>query len=304
MLALAAVLAPAWGAGFAQADAISYWGLPKKTVADMLLPSAESEDQRFQKLRQYFAELHCGPEQMQVTVVNKHNDKNILCVLPGKDAEQIVVGARYEPKEKVDGVKQGWDEAVMLPILYNALRSQPREHTFVFAALCGHDGEKAFLDSIKKNQRPMPKVMVPLDRLGFGAPRFFDKPPEGAHKAVADLYELLNSDAVYTLKLQHLFNTSAALLQGWTDEMLKDWSDRGPTILITSDFQGIIEPDPQGLYKMDNASHPLQHVSVEGFERDFDFVAYLICKIDLSLATEAGQHAREPGGPAAASGGT
>ena len=52
----------------------------------------------------------------------------------------------------------------MLPILYNALRAQDREYTFVFAAILGRAGEDAFVKNLGKKSQPLTKAMVVVDQ--------------------------------------------------------------------------------------------------------------------------------------------
>jgi hypothetical protein len=59
----------------------------------------------------------------------------------------------------------------MLPLVYNALQAQPRLHTFVFAALNGEAGEKAFFDPRRK--KTSPAALVVLDKIGLGAPSIY-----------------------------------------------------------------------------------------------------------------------------------
>jgi len=67
------------------------------------------------------------------------------------------VAARYDHRDRMDDAAKGWSEAVMLPILYNALQAQHRQHTFLFVELSGRAGEDAFLGSFRKHGRQPPK---------------------------------------------------------------------------------------------------------------------------------------------------
>ncbi len=88
----------------------------------------------------------------------------------------------------------------MLPLLYNALQAQPRLHTFVFAALNGEAGEKAFFDPLRKKAGPSPAALVVLNKIGLGAPSIYTVKPALFSKkshAIAETVKLLESDGDY-----------------------------------------------------------------------------------------------------------
>ena len=118
----------------------------------MLLPVPKDKDRRYARLPGFFTDLHCTRALMQEQAIHERGGKNLICVLPGKRAEQVLVIARYDHRARVYEQAQGWNEAVMLPILYNALRAQDREYTFVFAEILGRAGEDAFVKNLGKKE--------------------------------------------------------------------------------------------------------------------------------------------------------
>ena len=93
----------------------------------------------------------------------------------------------------------------MLPILYNALRAQDREYTFVFAAILGRAGEDAFVKNLGKKSQPLTKAMVVIDQLGLGDPWFYAPPAasltaKGRERGM--MIKGLTAEAVFTTRLQ------------------------------------------------------------------------------------------------------
>jgi hypothetical protein len=231
-----------------------FWELQPAQVDAMLLPIPDSDDSRYRHLREYFSDLHCPSSLMVEQTVPKHKGKNLMCVLPGENAEQILVLARYERRRERIG--EGWSEAVMLPILYNALLAQPRQHTFVFAALCGSAGEKQFFGNLRKNNQPTVKAIVGLDRLGMGEPRFYTA-----------RNKLLDTEAAFTAHLQGI---SASMYQPAStpvsESALLSLADRIPSILLYSAYTWKVSPPD--------------------FRKEFDFAAYYLCRIDTKLVIQ------------------
>ena len=208
---------------------------------------------------------------MSEQVIPKHRTKNLICVLPGKDTEQIVVVARYDRRSGTDDPAQGWTDAAMLPILYNALLAGHRQHTFVFVALCGTAGENAFLASLHSNHPP-PKVMVVMDSLGRSSPSYYTlegSPLSAKGRERAAMKSRLESEAAFTARLEGLPVSLTATPAATQNSLLFDTDATLPSILVYSTFK----------WKGPGAS--------EAFRQDFEFLAYYLCRIDLKLANPA-----------------
>jgi hypothetical protein len=227
-----------------------FWELQPAQVNAMLLPIPDGDGSRYQHLHQYFSDLHCPSKLMVEQRIPKHVGKNLMCVLPGKNAEQILVVARYDGR----WAPGGWSDAVALPILYNALLAQPRQHTFVFAAISGSAGEKELFVNLRKNKQPAVKAIVVLAWLGMGEPRFYTPGNK-----------LLQTEAAFTAHLQGIsVPMNDPLFSAVSHNSLLSLTDRIPSILIHSgDF--------------------FRQVSAPAFHKDFDFVAYYLCRIDTKL---------------------
>ena len=255
--------------GVGQASPQSFWELRPEATEAMLHSPSDDTDRRYIRLRQYFADLHCTSALMEEQAISKHRAKNLICILPGKDAEQIVVAARYDRRSGTDDPAQGWTEAVTLPILYNALLAGHRQHTFVFAELCGTAGEDAFVGRLHGKQRPLPMALVVMDALGRSGPWYYtseEMPLSAKGRARAAINRRLESEAAFTARLQGLPVSLTATQAAVQNRVLFE-ADPIPTILV---------------YSVSNWNAP---ASSEAFRQDFEFLAYYLCRIDLKLAS-------------------
>lgn len=243
-----------------------FWELQPQQVEDMLLHIPDSDNHRYLCLRQYFSELHCTPALMEEQTIS-NNRKNLLCLLPGKDSDQIIVAARYERRRDRPG--EGWDEAVMLPILYNALRAQARQHTFVFAAVEGGAGEKKLMDQLHRSRHAAVQTIVVLDSLGLSGPRFVT-PPQYSMSATdpdhAAKSKLLASEAAFAANLEGIsIPVNERPSRAAVENTLLFRAAKIPSILVYSDSSA--------------------KVSLPAFHKEFDFLAYYLCRIDFRLTS-------------------
>ncbi len=85
-----ALLAPLFGVlcvAFAQNGSLAYWNLPPERVDSLLLHVPADDHDRYQRLRDAFAGLHCSPDLMQKQPTGRQDATNLICTLPGKDEE-------------------------------------------------------------------------------------------------------------------------------------------------------------------------------------------------------------------------
>jgi len=59
---------------------------------------------------------------------------DVVCSLPGRTTQRIVVLAHLDPEVDGNGVPRHWSGTALLPFLYAALGVEEREHSFEFAA--------------------------------------------------------------------------------------------------------------------------------------------------------------------------
>lgn len=145
--------------------------LDQKSVETMVLGVPQSNQLRLAQLKRSFEDVECGGSNLREQATN--DGSNLLCALPGKSADTILIAAHYQHIGEGMSAVENWSGAIMLPFLYRALTAAPRQHTFVFAAYCGIEGVKTYLASLTKAQRHAIRAVVALDALGLGPMHFY-----------------------------------------------------------------------------------------------------------------------------------
>jgi hypothetical protein len=263
------------GIASAQNSSPVFWELRPEKIASMLLPVPDDNTVRYSHLQEYFSDLHCTAPSMEQQVLPSNHGKNLICVLPGKTAEQILVVSRYEHRESIGGVAGGWNESVMLPLLYNALRAEPRQHTFVFVELYGSVGKSEFLDAMRKKPRPLPRAIVVLDTMGLSDLSFYTVPKialTAKGRKREEMKKRLESEAVATAQIERITSP------------LNSTVAQNPLMSAIDDMPGIL------IYS--KSSHSEQ--PPQAFRNDFEFLAYYLCRIDASLANPPASSSQPP----------
>ncbi len=268
---------------------LAFWSQPAENIDPVLLHFPTDNEGRYQHLRQDFRALHCISEEMEEQPIPHKEGRNLVCTLPGEDTTApIVVAARYDRRSGNRGASERWGEALMLPLLFNALRAQPRQHTFVFVALDGEAGEKTFFNDLRKKSTQMPSSLVVLDALGLGAPTIYTSEQADISRRSrqrVNINRILAAEAMISAQLLQMPSPVSAaaadpvvgrraLMQSASDEnenWIMEREDEIPSILIHSAAKTSV-------------SFPERALSPEAFHEDFNFVAYLLCRIDYRLA--------------------
>ncbi len=265
-------------------NGVAFWEVDPGTVDALLRTIPKSDALRYQALHHGFEKFLCTGNLLEEQAAGKNGENNLVCTLPGKSADRILVVARYD--EHTGRSRPSWPDALALMLLYHALQAQPREHTFVFAEIVEKDGEKVFFDA-ERNQ-PQPVMTIVLDSLGMDEPRLF-MPPQSKHgemgakiqttqTVLQDQYEktraLMGIPPRPAMKI--VTKDEGDFLQAWyqalTESSLLWAAERTPSALVYS--------------------HPDQDVNPAAFHQDFDFLGWFLGGIDLKLAPppEAASH--------------
>lgn len=133
----------------AQSRSLSFWEPKAETVAALKRAANEPDQRRYQTLRQAFVERGCTAEHMTEESFSRRGERNLVCILPGCSSDVVMIEARYD-KDAFAEEGADWQDAITLPLLFGALQAQPREHTFLFAAIGGHDAEQQFLKKARR----------------------------------------------------------------------------------------------------------------------------------------------------------
>ncbi len=126
-------------------------------------------------LESLFREAGCDGEFLVEKPIPHRKDPNIVCVLPGTETTRIVVGGHYDLVDVGIGAVDDWSGAVLLPSLYQSLKTKPRRDTFVFVAFAGEEeglkGSSAYLKQLARDERKLIHAMVNLECLGTSPPK-------------------------------------------------------------------------------------------------------------------------------------
>lgn len=127
--------------------------------------------QRESNLKQMFAEAGCDGQHVWEQPVKSSKLPNVICVLPGSSDKSIIVGAHFDHASEGDGVVDNWSGASLLPSLYEALKIEPRKHTFIFIGFTdeevGEVGSHFYARQMSREQVAATDAMVNMDTLGL-----------------------------------------------------------------------------------------------------------------------------------------
>jgi hypothetical protein len=130
-----------------------------------------SNQDRARQLMEWFRQAGCKGSFLSEQKVDGSEIPNVVCRMKGKSEDTIVVAAHYDrvisPRRPFDN----WTGSVLLPALYQCLRTRRRRHTMLFVAFADHgeqiSGAKAFADQLTPAELKRMKAMVNLDALGL-----------------------------------------------------------------------------------------------------------------------------------------
>jgi Iap family predicted aminopeptidase len=120
-----------------------------------------------------FAEAGCDDQHLSEQPVKGSNLPNVICLLPGSSDKVIIVGAHFDRVSEGDGVVDNWSGASLLPSLYQAVKTVPRKHTYIFIGFTdeeqGEVGSGFYARQMTKEQVAATDAMVNMDTLGLAA---------------------------------------------------------------------------------------------------------------------------------------
>ncbi|HEU4589465.1 MAG TPA: M28 family peptidase, partial [Steroidobacteraceae bacterium] len=126
--------------------------------------------ERGTKLEQMFVEAGCG-EHLSRQRANWSRVPNVICVLPGLSDRIIIVGAHFDRVPTSAGVADNWSGTSLLPSLYEAIRVEPREHTYIFIGFTDEEmgliGSHYYVRKMTRQQVASTAAMINLDTLGL-----------------------------------------------------------------------------------------------------------------------------------------
>jgi len=135
------------------------------------------DSQREATLRQLFVEAGCDDQHLSEQPVKGSKLPNVICVQPGSSDKVIIAGAHFDHVSAGDGVVDNWSGASLLPSLYQAVRDEPRKHTYIFIGFTdeerGEVGSRFYAHQMTKEQVAATDAMVNMDTLGLAPSEFW-----------------------------------------------------------------------------------------------------------------------------------
>ena len=152
-------------------DGFRHFPVRRELVVARLEKYSGDNERREATLKQMFVESGCEGKNLTEQVVRESKVPNVVCILPGSSGKVIIVGAHFDKVPEGDGVVDNWSGASLLPSLFQSLKDEPHNHTFVFIGFT--DEEKGLLGSsfyahhMSKEEVAATDAMVNMDTLGL-----------------------------------------------------------------------------------------------------------------------------------------
>jgi hypothetical protein len=170
--AIAVIVLFTWISAFA--ESIRYNLASREVVEGRLRKYAGSNKQRESTLAQIFVEAGCSDQHLSEQSVKGSKLPNLICLLPGSSGREIIVGAHFDRVPESDGVVDNWSGASLLPSLYEAVKIEPRKHSYIFIGFTdeeqGEVGSHFYAREMKSEQVAVTDAMVNMDTLGLAPP--------------------------------------------------------------------------------------------------------------------------------------
>ena len=116
----------------ATAEKVRFSLVSREGVEARLRKYTGDNKQREATLKQMFTEAGCDGQHISEQPVKGSKLPNVICLLPGSSDRVIIVGAHFDRVSAGDGVVDNWSGASLLPSLYEAVKTEPRKHTYIF----------------------------------------------------------------------------------------------------------------------------------------------------------------------------
>lgn len=153
------------------AESVRYSLVSREVVESRLKKYAGNDKQREETLKQMFAEAGCDDRHLTEQVVKGSKMPNVICVLPGSSEKVIIIGAHYDHVTAGDGVVDNWSGASLMPSLYQAVKGDPRSHSYIFIGFTdeeqGEVGSRFYVRQMTQEQVDAIDAMVNMDTLGL-----------------------------------------------------------------------------------------------------------------------------------------
>ena len=170
------------------AGTFRYNPVPRALVEGRLRNYKGDNQQRHEKLKQMFAQAGCGTHELSDQSVKDSKIPNVVCVLPGTSDKTIIVGAHFDHVRMSEGVVDNLSGASLLPSLYEAVKAEPRKHTYIFIGFTdeelGEVGSHYYASAMTKQEVAATDAMVNMDTLGLATTEVWASHSDGQLSAI------------------------------------------------------------------------------------------------------------------------
>lgn len=168
-IAILALPPQCWVPIFAQS--FRFGPVSRDVVEERLKRYGGNDKEREATLKQMFSDAGCDDQHLSEQAVKGVKLSNVICILPGGSDQTIIVGAHFDHVSAGDGVVDNWSGASLLPSLYQAVKIEPRRHTYIFIGFAeeekGEIGSHFYAGQMTKEQVAAADAMVNMDTLGL-----------------------------------------------------------------------------------------------------------------------------------------
>jgi Peptidase family M28 len=158
----------------AVAQSVHYEPVSRAVIESRLEQYKGNDRQRANTLKQLFSEAGCDEQHLSEQSVQGSKLPNVICLLPGRSGKVIIVGAHFDHVSAGDGVVDNWSGASLLPSLYQAVKNEPRKHSYIFIGFTdeekGEVGSHSYVHRMTKEEVAAADAMVNMDSLGLTLP--------------------------------------------------------------------------------------------------------------------------------------
>jgi hypothetical protein len=159
------------GRGYAYAQTLHFSPAARQVVESRLKQYGGKNPDREAVLKELFAAAGCDATHLSEQTVKGSKLPNVVCILPGDTEKTIIVGAHFDRVSEGDGVVDNWSGASLLPSLYEAVKTEPRKHKYIFVGFTdeerGEIGSSYYASKMTKDEVSLTDAMVNMDTLGL-----------------------------------------------------------------------------------------------------------------------------------------
>lgn len=152
-------------------ESIRFNPVSREVLESRLRRYAGDNKQRETTLKSIFTDAGCDDKSLSEQPVKGSKVPNVICTLPGTSGRVIIVGAHFDRAPNGDGVVDNWSGASLLPSLFEAVKAEPRKHTYLFIGFTdeekGEVGSRFYVQHMSKEDVAVTDAMVNMDTLGL-----------------------------------------------------------------------------------------------------------------------------------------